>query len=153
MKKKPSSSRKGKRESRFRFLRHTTDLEFESNGKDFETALENAGLAAFSGMTNLSLVSPNKKRKFTISPRGDEITVLYDFLDRLIFLADSERMFFSKFSVKKRKAGEFDCIAYGERISEKKHEAIYIVKAVTYHGMSVVRKKDGSVVCRALLDI
>jgi|GEM_PF-6918198 len=104
-------------------------------------------------MTDLSRVSPKRKRKFTIIPRGDDITVLYDFLDRLVFLADSERLFFCKFSVKKRKTGEFDCVAYGERISEKKHEIMYIVKAVTYHGMSVVRKKDGTALCRALLDI
>lgn len=104
-------------------------------------------------MTDLSRVSPRKKRKFKISPRGDEMTVLYDFLDKLIFLADSERMFFSKFTVKKMKNGEFECTAYGEGISEKKHEIMYIVKAVTYHGMSVVHKKNGSVLCRALLDI
>lgn len=137
----------------FRFLTHTTDLEFEAEGKTFSEALENSARAMFSGMTDISKVLPKKKVKFKIARRGDEKALLYDFLDRLIFMCDSKSMFFSKFKVSlSKKDGSLACEAFGELIHEK-HEKHSLVKAVTYHEMRAEKLPEGKWICRAIVDI
>ncbi|MFH0962014.1 MAG: archease [archaeon] len=137
-------------EKRFKFLPHTTDVEFESYGRTLPAAFEAAGAATFSSMTELRKVKQVKRIAFKLLRRGDDVSLLYDFLDKLVFLYDSRRMFFSKFRVSlsdKSLSAEI----WGEKISER-HPQLSLVKAVTYHEMAVGRK-GAKFFCRAIIDI
>lgn len=134
----------------FRFLTHTTDVEFESYGKTLAGAIEAAGEATFASMTALRKVKPRTRISFRIARRGDDVSLLYDFLDKLVFLYDSRQMFFSKFKVS-LSPKTLSAQVWGERISEK-HPQLSLVKAVTYHEMAVGRK-GARFLCHAILDI
>lgn len=134
----------------FRFLRHTTDVEFISSGATLAKAFEAAGLATFSAMTDLRAVRPDRPAKFSLRQRTDRESLLYDFLDRLIYICETKRMFFSRFRVRISGA-RLSAELKGEKISDS-HPRRALVKAATYHGMRIWRSR-GKWRCRALLDI
>jgi SHS2 domain-containing protein len=133
-----------------RFLPHTTDIQFEARGRTLAICFQNAALATFSSMTALSKVAPKQTFRFSLRKRTDDISLLYDFLDKLIFLFDSKRVYLSRFKVTITKTG-LSAIVKGEKISDK-HQSLAMVKSVTYHEMSVERRGK-EFVCRAILDI
>ena len=144
-----------------KFFSHTADVEFESYGATLEKAFENAALALFGVMTNIKKVKPKIKKKINIESEDLE-SLLYDFLEKFLILLDSENMVFSKFDVKKitmnekSKKFKLKAEAYGEKFDEKRHESKTLVKAITYHGMHIGRKRVASKemhFVHALLDI
>ncbi len=137
-------------DSGFRFLPHTTDVEFESYGRTLSRAFANAGKATFASMTDLSEVARKKAVRVSVPRRSDDVALLYDFLDRLVYLYDAKGMFFSSFSVRITKAG-LSAVARGEPIS-RKHPTFSLVKSVTYHEMAIT-KRAGRFVCRVVLDV
>jgi SHS2 domain-containing protein len=139
-----------KRQAKFKFLPHTTDAEFESYGRTLAQSFENAARATFSSMTDLAKVKPKKTVRFSVKRRGDDVSLLYDFLDRLIYLYDWKQMFFASFKVKLTKTG-LSAAAKGEKISQK-HPKFSLVKSVTYHEMAISRR-GGKTTCRVVLDI
>ena len=136
--------------SPFRFLPHTTDVQFEARGPTLAACFRNAALATFAAMTDLSKVSPKRTFRFSIGRRGDDIALLYDFLDRLVYLYDSRQVYLSRFRVSITESG-LSAVVKGERISGR-HSRLALVKSVTYHEMSVGRRGKGFA-CRVILDI
>jgi SHS2 domain-containing protein len=134
----------------FRFLPHTTDVEFVASGATLAKAFEASALATFATMTDLSKVRPTKAIRVSIKRRSDDISLLYDFLDRLVFLFDSRQMYFSRFKVKMTPTG-LSAEIKGEKISEE-HPSLALVKSVTYHEMEITRR-GGLVRCQVILDI
>ena len=136
---------------KFKFLDHTADVLYEAYGSTLNEVFENAAQAMFEVMTDTSKVQPLKKERIKITS-NDLISLLYDWLSRLLFLCDVKNMFFSKFDVNvDDKKFLLDAIAYGEEINER-HEFRTEVKAVTYHMMDI-KRKSGKYVARVLLDI
>lgn len=79
---------------KFRFLEHTADMKFQAFGKSLEEAFENAALAMFNVMYDGRIKAKIKK---TIKIKGKDIeSLLYNFLEELLFLLDSENFVLSK---------------------------------------------------------
>ncbi len=141
-----------------KFFSHTADVEFESYGATLEKAFENAALALSMTLTDIKKVKPKTRKKINIESE-DLPSLLYDFLEQFLIMLDAENLVFSKFDVKKiSKNGVFKLIAevFGEKFDEKRHESRTLVKAITYHGMKIGRKKVGGKemhFVHALLDI
>jgi SHS2 domain-containing protein len=139
----------------YRFLPHTADTIFEAEGKSMEEAYAEAALAMQEVMTDTSKVKPKLSRKIRVE--GEDLkALLYQFLERLLILHDSENLLFSKFGVGKiAKTGKgflLEGEAWGEKFDPKRHESRTLVKAVTYHEMSIGEKKGNKYV-RVLVDI
>ena len=128
---------------RFKFLEHTADVGIEAYGKNMEEIFENSALGMFEVMTNTKNVSPKVKRSVKIESE-DIKSLLYDFLEKLLILRDSEDLIFSKFKVNKIDKGKkysLKAEVWGEKFSPKKHEDRTVVKAITYHRMEISDKK------------
>jgi SHS2 domain-containing protein len=140
----------------FVYLEHTADIKFQAFGRSLSEAFGNAARAVFNAIAPLNSISPLRKMSFSISA-GSVESLLYDFLDELLFLHDSENMLFSRFdiSIKTSPHGStysLGCDAFGERFDASKHSAATDIKAMTYHDMSV-EKKGSRWVVQAVVDV
>lgn len=138
---------------RFEFFEVTADAGYWAYGHTLEEVFENAALAMFGIMTDTSLVAREEIRKIEVRSE-DEVSLLYDWLDELLFLHDTEFILFSKFNVKIDETVDgfkLRGTAAGERIKEK-HEKRDEVKAVTFHLMEIT-SEDGLMKARVILDL
>jgi len=132
-------------ETEYKFFEHTADLLFESYGKSYEEALENAAHALFSVF---GTAKPERKASITVSAHNlEELTV--QTLADLLAYSDTHEIVFSKFRARDfdEKKHSVTLEAWGEKKQPRDS-----VKAVTYHEMMVKRGKNGWTI-RILLDV
>ena len=118
----------------------TADIGFRAYGKTLNEAFENAGLAIFNIISDTSNVEPKKEISFKVRSE-DEISLLYDFLEELLFYHEIEFMLFSEFHVEIDDMLQLRATIRGEAIDWDRHERKTEIKAITYHKMDV-RKTD-----------
>lgn len=143
-----------KKYKKFEFFEVTADTGYWAYGNTIEESFENAGLAMFEVMTNTENVSQNIKKEVTIISE-DKVSLLYDWLSELLFLHDTEFIFFSRFKVEIRKYKEeykLNAEIWGEEIDYSKHNQSNEVKAVTFHLMEI-QKEDGIYKSQIILDL
>ena len=139
----------------------TADIGFYAYGKSLEEAYENAGLAMFNVITDIKKVKKQESKEFEIVSE-DLVSLLYDYLEELLFLQDTEFLFFSDFNKKIKKIVDenssslenykLTCSAYGEEINWDVHTHKSEVKAITFHKMCV-KEDDGVFKLRTILDL
>ncbi len=139
----------------------TADIGFHAYGESLEEAYENAGLAMFNVVTDIDKVAKSESREFEIVSE-DLVSLLYDYLEELLFLQDTEFLFFSDFEISIEKIVDEDssslenykliCLASGEEINWNVHDQRSEVKAITFHKMCV-KEEDGIFKLRAILDL
>jgi len=134
---------------KFKFLKHTADIKFQSFGSSMEEAFENAGLAMFKAMY-MGKTKPEIKKKIKV--RGKDLeSLLYNFLEELLFLFDSEGFFLSSVKIKiDKKKLELEGEVTGDNASN--YKIGLDVKAVTYSQM-FVRKEKNKYICQVVLDV
>ncbi len=138
---------------KYEFLPHTADAEFKAYGKSLEEAFTNAGLATYDIITDIKKVKPRIKRSIVIHSRTKE-ALLYDYIEELLFLTDTEAFLVSKISnlsIKKQKDG-FMLEATISGDIAKKHEINTQIKAVTYNDM-FIKEEKGRIVIQVVVDI
>ena len=118
----------------------TADIGFKAYGESLNEAFENAGLAIFNIISDTSNVEPKKEISFKVRSE-DEISLLYDFLEELLFYHEIEFMLFSEFHVEIDDMLQLRATIRGETIDWDRHERKTEIKAITYHKMDV-RKTD-----------
>ena len=124
----------------FEYFEVTADIGFRAYGKNLNEAFENAGLAIFNIISDTSNVEPKKEISFKVRSE-DEISLLYDFLEELLFYHEIEFMLFSEFHVEIDDMLQLRATIRGEAIDWDRHERKTEIKAITYHKMDV-RKTD-----------
>ena len=127
---------------RFEFFDHTADVGIKAYGKDLNEAFENAALAVFEVMTDTSKVEPKEEREIQVDGIDLE-NLLYRWIESLLVYYDSELLLFSRFKVNIDQnnltlVGK----AWGEKFDPDRHERRTVVKAMTYHEMSIEKKDD-----------
>lgn len=139
----------------FKFLEHTADVYVEAWGKTLEEAFEQSALAMFEVITDTKTVEPNDKREVTVTAE-DEYLLLYEWLEELLFLYDTENLVFSEFKVEisgdEDEGYTLSGLAKGEVFNREKHEPRTEVKAITLNMMEIIKSKD-LVKVRFVLDI
>jgi len=139
---------------RFEWVEHPSDIGFRAYGRDLDEAFGNAALALSEVMVDTDKVEPREETEVEIEAE-DEKALLYDWLDRLIYLHDSENKVFSKFVVRISKAqGGFKLSAriWGEVFESARHPGRTAVKAMTYHMMEI-GQASGKCYVQAVVDI
>jgi SHS2 domain-containing protein len=140
---------------KFEWVEHPSDIGFRAYGRDLAEAFENAALAFFEVMVDTSKVQPREKIAIEVKAE-DEKALLYDWIERFLYLRDAKGLVMSKFKVEEfeRSNGGFKikAKAWGERFDPKKHEARTAVKAVTYHMMEIKHER-GKCSVQAVVDI
>ncbi len=133
---------------KFKFFPHTADAKFQAYGKSLDEAFSNAAFAMFSIMVDTKCVDKKLVRKISVEA-SDLNSLLYKFLEKFLYLLDTEYFFLS--DVKKlkivKKGTDFSLNAevVGDKFREK-YELQGSVKAITYNQMFVKKIKDRFVV-------
>jgi len=165
---------------KFKFLEHTADAKFQSFGKTLEEAFENSALAMFNVMYD-EKVKAVKKKKIKVKGKDKE-SLLYNFLEELLFLLDSENFFLSRISkitINKNSSNKTGNLKSGKKMNIESEKAGSIdnqksknywltaellgdeaknynisldVKAVTYNSM-FVKKEKGRFICQVVVDV
>ena len=138
---------------KFKFLEHTADAKFQAYGKNMEEAFSNAALAMFSIITDTKKIKKNIKKG--IEAKGHDLkSLLYNFLEELLFLIDTENFLLNHVEeiVIHEKEGKYfiEAIAIGDKADN--YETNGDIKAVTYNEMEIKEEK-GKVIVQIVLDL
>jgi len=139
--------------NRFKFLEDiaTADVAFEAYGKSLEELFENTGLALFEAMADTKSIINHQS--LVISHQSDTIEgLLFDFLNELIFLKDTQGMVFGKFKVKIWGKYKLEAEVWGEKIDPERHKLKVDVKGITMHEFRI-RETERGYLARVVLDI
>jgi len=138
---------KQKKPEQFRFLEHTADIMFESYGKSYPEALENAAHAMFSVF---GTAKEKETMRLSLSAHNIEELTVQALADLLAYM-DTHEIVFSRARVVDFDAERnfIDIEAFGEKKRPRDS-----VKAVTYHELMVKEDKEtGDWTIRILLDV
>jgi len=123
---------------KYKFLEHTADAKFQAYGKTLEEAFENAAFAMFSIMVDTKKIKPRLRKQIKISGK-DEKSLLYNFLEELLFLLDAKQFLLNKIENLKIN-NNLTATLVGDNAENYKIEGD--VKAVTYNDMLVEKQKN-----------
>lgn len=138
----------------YKFLEHTADVLFQARAESLAELFNQCALALEDTQVNIEKIKARKKLKLRVEGKSME-SLLFEFLNELIFYKDAELLIFNKFAISIEEKGEkyiLDCTAQGEKLDHLKHEPKVDVKAITMHLFEVKKIKDGWQ-ARVLLDI
>jgi len=136
----PLSSIMSGYDKKYSYLPHTSDIYIVAYGLTLGEAFENAAEAMFNVITDISEVRPTNV--FNIHVSGiDEYSLLYNWLEELLYLFDTTHFVFSKFKVYKIEKENLDFILNGEVYGEPFNPAIHKkgkeIKSPTYSLMEI----------------
>lgn len=134
----------------YEYFEATADIGLKAFGKDMNEAFENAGLAIFNIISDTSGIDAVREIEFEVTSE-DEVSLLYDYLEELLFYHEIEFMLFSEFHVKIDENLHLEAKIIGEEIDWDKHERKSEIKAITFHKMEV--KKTDHVEVQAIVDL
>ena len=139
----------------FRFLEHVGDVFIEAWGDSLEEAFAEAAKAFYETVSSMRGVEPREER--VVEARGGDLEeLLYDLIEKLIILFDSEGFLAGRVEAGRieRRGGEyaFRLRLWGEPYERGRHRHGTHVKGVTYHMMSIDADSPVKRV-RVLLDI
>ena len=134
----------------FEYFDVTADIGFKSYGKNLNEAFENAGMAIFNIISDTDDIDLEREITFEITSE-DEVSLLYDYLEELLFYHEVEFMLFSEFHVEIDDGLHLKATIKGETIDWDKHERKTEIKAITFHMMHV--KKTDVVELQAIVDL
>ena len=137
---------------KYEYLDHTADLKIRAYGRNLEEAFVNTAMAGFNFLTNTKKVEKKIEKKISISANRLE-SLLYDFLEELLYLLDNRGFILSEIKDMKIKEDDtfsLECTVLGD--SYKNYEVKGNIKSVTYSEMEI-KKDKGNYVIEVVLDI
>jgi len=135
---------------RYKFLPHTADIKFQAFGKNLEEVFANSALAMFNSMYEAKVKEKTKKK---VTAHGKDFeSLLYNFLEELLILFDSEGFILSKVTNIKIDEKNFDLKAEVLGDDAKNYKIHLDIKAVTYNEM-FVKKQGEEWIAQVVLDV
>jgi SHS2 domain-containing protein len=133
---------------KFKFIEHTADIQFQAFGNSLEEVFKNSALAMSKSILDKNLKGTIKK---SVEAKGrDNERLLYDFLEELLILFDSENFLIT--DVKKIKIKDNELKADVVGVSAEKYEMDNHIKSVTYNNM-FVKKEKNKWITQVVLDV
>ncbi len=125
-------------QKQFEFLEHTADIKFKAFGVTLNEAFESVVAAISSYISGNQPVSPAQGK--TISVSGSDIeSLLYNFVEEIIYLMDAKDFLVSKAEVILR-GNNLQATLYGDKCSNYKESQH--IKSPTYAEMHIKKIKD-----------
>jgi SHS2 domain-containing protein len=135
------------KESGYKFIDHTADVQVKSWGETLEEAFSQTAYSLIATITpDLSRIDPKIEKILDVKAEDKE-ALLFDFLSEFLYIFDVEELVFSEIEVKSIKKVneqfELHAILKGEKFSKDKHKIGIEVKAITYSFMKIEEKSNG----------
>ena len=124
---------------KFEFLEHTGDIKFRSYGKSLNEVFENIALAMSNFLTGGQKVKSKIKKPIEVSGHDKE-SLLYNYIEEIIFLLDSENFLISKAKVE-IKNNSLKGTLSGDNALD--YEELDQIKSATYHDMYIKKTQKG----------
>ncbi len=138
---------------KYEMLEHTADAKFRAYGSNLEEAFTNAALATGAIMADMESIEASMEKKVNVSANRKE-SLLYDFLEEILFLLDTENFLIKdvkSLAIEKRE-GKFQLSAVLVGGEADKYEIFGAIKAVTYSDM-FIKEEDGQVIVQVVHDL
>ena len=126
---------------RFRLIEHTADIGLTAYGRSLAEAFANAANDLFSIIAELKTVKEIESRHLELNEEDTE-ALLFEWLNRLIYLFDVEMLLFKRFEIRDFDGRGLKAICYGEKYNPSRHQLKIGVKAATYHMLKVDRERN-----------
>ncbi len=136
---------------RFEFFDHAGDLGVSVFGRDLADLFQNAALALFEAIADLTKVRGVTERVITLRAKNLE-ELMVGWLGELLYLYETEGILFKEFNVQWSKENELMAGLLGESLNEDLHPIRREVKAVTYHQI-MVKEENGEWRARIIFDL
>ena len=126
----------------YEIFEHTADLGLRVQAATLPELFADAGQGLFAIVVEeIALVQPAVAREFQIAGR-DLAYLLFDWLNELLYVCDTEHLAFSQFDVRMTEAG-LAATVRGEPLDPARHRLTHEIKAITYHGLKVEQTSEG----------
>lgn len=133
---------------KYEFLKHTGDLKFRAYSSSVKGMFENCALAISSVLSRGKKIKSLIKKEISVSGNDYE-SLLYSFIDELIYLFDAEGFIVSKAELE-IEDGKLKGIVYGD--DSTNYKDLDAIKAPTYAEM-YVKNKGKKWECQVVLDV
>ena len=130
---------------------HEADVGLLVHGGDGAGLFANAGLALFDLVCELERVEERELYRAAGQAEGVE-ALLVDWLNELVYLFEGEGVVCRRFAFPEWSETSYRAECFGEPVDPERHAARDLVKAATYHGLSVERTPRGYQ-ARVILDV
>lgn len=139
--------------TKFEFFEHTSDAKFRAYGENLCEAFGNAALALFSIMTDIKKISPEIRKQITVKSTTRQ-SLLYDFLEELVYLVDTEAFLVCEVECIeiKKEAGYYFLTVKIIGDKADKYDVHTQIKAITYNDMFIT-EEPGFVMVQVVPDI
>ena len=126
---------------KYKYLEHTADAKFIAFGRDIDEVFSNSALAMFNILGDTTKVKVTKTKKIKLKARSYE-SLLYDFLNELLFLLDTKDFFLKEVrEIEINNKFELEAAVVGDNY--KNYDLKSDIKAVTYNDMSIRKTNKG----------
>ena len=126
---------------RFQLIEHTADIGLIAYGRSLAEAFANAAYGLFSIIAELKTVKETESRHLELN-EDDAEALLFEWLNRLIYLFDVEMLLFKRFEIRDFDGHRLKATCYGEKYDPSRHQLKTGVKSATYHLLKVDREKN-----------
>ncbi|MEK6896889.1 MAG: archease [Nanoarchaeota archaeon] len=133
----------------FEFIEHMADIKFRAYGKSLNEAFENAALAVSNYISRGKKIKALKKRKIDICGRDDK-SLLYNFLDELVYLLDAENFVIAKAKIR-IKGNKLSGEIFGDDAGD--YEGLDCIKSATYAEMYIKKLKSRLWEIQVVMDV
>ena len=134
---------------KYKFLEHTADVKFQAFGENIDEVFKNSALALKETICGKKKIKEIKKKIIKISGKDIE-SLLYNFLEEILYFLDADKFIISKVKNIKIKGFELDAVLIGDYA--KNYKFTNNVKAVTYNEM-FIKKQKSKWVSQVVLDV
>ncbi|MGE5195527.1 MAG: archease [Deltaproteobacteria bacterium] len=126
----------------YEIFEHTADLGLRVRAPTLSELMADAGRGLFAMVVeDPASVQAVVTREFHISG-SDRTYLLFDWLNELLYVCDTQRLAFSQFDVQMTADG-LAATARGEPLDPARHRLTHEIKAITYHGLKVEQTDEG----------
>lgn len=130
---------------------HTADMGIRGFGETKQEAFEQAAVAMIAISVEPEKIKPAETIEITCEGNDDE-SLLFDWLNKILFEMAIRKMLFSKFEVR-IEGNKLAAKAFGERIDLEKHKPVVEIKGATYSDLKVHQDTNGTWVAQCIVDI
>jgi SHS2 domain-containing protein len=130
---------------------HEADVGLIVRGRDGPELFAEAGLAFFDLVCELGEVQ--ERTRYSVTGEADSVEpLLVDWLNDLVYLFQARGVVCRRFEFPAWSETAYEAAAFGEPVDPGRHSPRDLVKAATYHGLSVRSQEDG-LEARVILDV
>ncbi len=127
----------------YSILDHVADIGLRIEGGDLPTLFRSAAQGLFDLITDAQKIVPlSVEQVFEI--RAKDLSDLFlKWLRELLFTFSTKKLIFADFEFTRLSRTHLQAKAHGGIFDPKRHPQRYEIKAVTYHGFKIEKKKEG----------